>query len=186
MGSLGFSGGGVMATRRWLGGVLESLGLQGLRRHVAPLTADELAARHLQQVEDAVRAAVLNALAGWRAPGGGEFRVEDVYVIDQEYGDVVGQSLWIDLELTGEDARAVPEHYFLRPAPPPRRPGPGASPAEREAYEEHFSEPEEPVPAPLAPAIMSSLEDLERRTLGAGNGACPGARFHVTFAWAKK
>ena len=173
-----------MGMREWVAGVLESVGLRGLRHQVLPLTPEELQGRRRDQIENEVQRAVENALAGWRPPTGEEIRIGNVHVLDEEYGDLVGQDLWIDLVFAGEGARTIPEHYFLRLPPPIDRPGPDATPGERAAYEEYVEHPhrDTPVPAPLAAATMAWLEDLEQRTAAAAARARPRARIHVTFA----
>ena len=171
-----------MRLSRWAAAVLDSLGLRGIRHQPLPAAAEEATARRLAQIEDEVQAAVVAALATWTSPSGEDVRVAEVHVVDQEYGDVAGRSLWIDLELAGAGAQEVPEGHFLRPAPRPAPPGPDASAAERDAYREEVEDPDrDVVPPPLGPATTSWLEDLERRTLEAAGRARPGARVHVTF-----
>jgi hypothetical protein len=172
-----------MGMREWLAGVLESVGLRGLRHQVLPETPDELRSRRLGQIEEEVQRAVEKALAGWRPPTGEDLSIASVDVMDEEYGDLVGEDLWIDLGFAGEGARKVPEHYFLRLAPAIDPPGPDATPAQRAAYQDYLEDADRtvPVPAPLAPATMAWLEDLEQRTVAAAGQARPGMRVHVTF-----
>ncbi len=172
-----------MAMREWLAGVLESVGLGGLRHQVLPLTPLELQSRRTGKIEEEVQRAVEKALTGWRPPTSEEVRIEQVDVMDEEYGNLVGHDLWIDLVFAGEGARTIPEHYFLRLAPPVDRPGPDATPEQRAAYEEYLEDPDRnvPVPAPLAPTTMAWLEDLEQRTVAAAARARPTTRVHVTF-----
>jgi hypothetical protein len=172
-----------MAMREWLAGLLEGLGFRGLRHQVLPSTPEELSGRRVEKIEAEVQRAVEDALTGWRPPTDVDVRVAEVYVSDSEYGGLLGRDLWISLDLAGEGARAIPDHYFLRLAPPVDRPGPDATPEQRAAYQDYIQEPDRqvPVPAPLAAEVMTWLQDLERRTAEAARRARPKARIHVTF-----